>query len=345
MVTLKQVRKNPGDQDEKRTEGMRRAVANYPAIAAKVVSGRYGVGVPTRNMIKALKMHPWLNTVEDWQRLFEAEYAVKCSRGRKMGQVGIGEKALRYRKNPSAGESPVTAHVKGKYTLSFYADGKIKLDDGWRSDWPLLYPHNGQVVYDNPEWWPASVREWAGRLIAARARRKNPAPSRAARSEKLHKMRQKLVRELKVEQFRPAPTRAQEKREADIRRKLQKLDRLLYAPGKHEARSMGLRSNPAKSKLDKHSARELLLYITNDGQLYRGQAQAIIENLRRKRKKGSYNGRMAVKGWQYLADAGARKYVGEFGSRGDKVDSMFTAQTRRVVAKLLSSHYREEVFD
>ena len=35
----------------------------------------------------------------------------------------------------------------------------------------------------------------------------------------------------------------------------------------------------AASGVDKATARELVLYITNDGQLYRGRTSAIIKNL------------------------------------------------------------------
>ena len=49
------------------------------------------------------------------------------------------------------------------------------------------------------------------------------------------------------------------------------------------------------------------VFIDNDAQLYQSQAKPIMENLARKMIKGTYNHTLAVKAWQYLADAGAKK--------------------------------------
>lgn len=69
--------------EERKREGKRLAEANRGKIEAMVASGRYANSTSNRNMIKALKLHPWHNTVGDWQRLFEAEMIARLSHRRK----------------------------------------------------------------------------------------------------------------------------------------------------------------------------------------------------------------------------------------------------------------------
>lgn len=88
--------------------------------------------------------------------------------------------------------------------------------------------------------------------------------------------------------------------------------------------------------------RELVLYITNDGELYRGMTRSIINNMRRKRKSGKYDSALAVKGWMYLADAGVRKYDKEFGSGRGSL-TMLNKATREAIAEELMEYYEDEV--
>ena len=88
--------------------------------------------------------------------------------------------------------------------------------------------------------------------------------------------------------------------------------------------------------------RELVLYITNDGELYRGMARSIIDNMRRKRKSGKYDSALAVKGWMYLADAGVRKYDKEFGSGRGSL-TMLNKATREAIAEELMEYYEDEI--
>ena len=81
---------------------------------------------------------------------------------------------------------------------------------------------------------------------------------------------------------------------------------------------------------------ELLQYITNDEQLYRQQASSIIKNMKRKIKAGKFDKNLAVKGFFYLADSGAKKYAKEFGGSFSKADKMETA-------KELLDHYMDEI--
>ena len=88
---------------------------------------------------------------------------------------------------------------------------------------------------------------------------------------------------------------------------------------------------------------ELVLYITNDADLYYKKAIPIIENLKRKAKKGQYDDELAIKAWQYLADDGVRKYDMEFGSGRGSV-GMLNPATRKEIAKQLRDYYKEQVF-
>ena len=88
---------------------------------------------------------------------------------------------------------------------------------------------------------------------------------------------------------------------------------------------------------------ELVLYITNDGDLYRSRALPIISNLARKLKRGSYDKDLAIKAWQYLADDGVRKYDREFVSGQGKL--FLDKATRTAIAKELRDYYEEQVED
>lgn len=93
--------------------------------------------------------------------------------------------------------------------------------------------------------------------------------------------------------------------------------------------------------IDKHAMRELELYIDNDGQLYRSQYMPILKNLSNKKKKGRYNGQLAVKAFLNLVDNGARKYVKEFGGT---VRTMFPKSLRTELAKEYRDDF-ENMFD
>jgi len=91
---------------------------------------------------------------------------------------------------------------------------------------------------------------------------------------------------------------------------------------------------------DTHAARELHLFIDNDGDLYRQQYQPILKNLATKQAKGVYDKGKAIKLWMYLVENGAKKYVREFG--GGEWNRVFDKETRLEVARLLNEHFLEE---
>lgn len=94
--------------------------------------------------------------------------------------------------------------------------------------------------------------------------------------------------------------------------------------------------------IDKDAVRELVLTITNDGDLYRRQITPAIDNLKRKYKKGNYDRDKAVKLWQYVADEGVRRYNKEFGS-GTYSVAWLNPITRKAIAEELRDYYEDEI--
>lgn len=92
----------------------------------------------------------------------------------------------------------------------------------------------------------------------------------------------------------------------------------------------------------KDDVRELMLFITNDGDLYRSMTTPIIKNMKRKIKAGKYDPEMAVKGWQYLADEGVRKYDKMYGSGRGSL-TLLPKSARVELARQLRDYYDDEV--
>ena len=89
-------------------------------------------------------------------------------------------------------------------------------------------------------------------------------------------------------------------------------------------------------------SRELELYTTNNGDLYRQMITPIINNLRKKYQRGTYDEDKAVNLWYNVATEGAKLYNKEFGSDG-QWSRLFNVQCRYTVAVNLESYYKEEV--
>lgn len=90
------------------------------------------------------------------------------------------------------------------------------------------------------------------------------------------------------------------------------------------------------------AARELVIFIDNDGDLYRQQGAPIRENLSKKYRKGIYDHAQAVKLWKYLADTGAKKYAQEFASPSEW-NRMFTVADRKAAAQEMADMWRDEM--
>jgi hypothetical protein len=107
----------------------------------------------------------------------------------------------------------------------------------------------------------------------------------------------------------------------------------------HGRRNMAGRST---ASADADAAKELSLFIENDGDLYRQQWQPILKNLANKRAQGKYDREKAIKLFMYLMESGAKKYAKDFGGTWNV---LFNVPTRREAAKeftLNFEHYDDE---
>lgn len=85
-------------------------------------------------------------------------------------------------------------------------------------------------------------------------------------------------------------------------------------------------------------SRELFLYATNCGDLYRQRISPAIANLRKKAIKGAYDADKAVDLYYYIATAASDMYNREFGYK-------FSVAERFTAAVDMEAYYREnEVF-
>jgi len=83
--------------------------------------------------------------------------------------------------------------------------------------------------------------------------------------------------------------------------------------GGYYGRGLG-RRNPRAVEHDPVSVRELTLFAENTYELY-NQFNSIIDNIKRKMKRGVYDPARAPRLWQYWFDAARKRYQQEFGAR------------------------------
>jgi hypothetical protein len=93
--------------------------------------------------------------------------------------------------------------------------------------------------------------------------------------------------------------------------------------------------------VDKTTVRELMLYITNDGQLYRQRISPIIKNLSKKVGKATYDGEKAIKGMMYAVKDGIKKYEKEHAGPGWA--KSINKETKNTIASELLDYYSEEI--
>ncbi len=99
----------------------------------------------------------------------------------------------------------------------------------------------------------------------------------------------------------------------------------------------------ARRRNPSDEARELELFIVNDGDLYRQNIGPVVKNLAKKMAKGTYKHDLAVKLWLYTAGFGAQKYTKEHGGSGNGSYGSFSPADRKAVAKELADYYLDEV--
>ena len=88
-------------------------------------------------------------------------------------------------------------------------------------------------------------------------------------------------------------------------------------------------------------ADELVLYADNDEPLYRQSFVPIVENLKKKVAKGTYDPRLAVTLWMYHAERAAKKYEKEFLNKGEW-SRIFPPAVRREAAEHWEQYARRE---
>lgn len=91
------------------------------------------------------------------------------------------------------------------------------------------------------------------------------------------------------------------------------------------------------------AANELFLYATNEHTLYNMYIQPILENFRRKVKKGTFNENLAPKAFESCVKDAAMRYCKEFGTPGQPYYCIFNAATRREVASRMYEYFADEL--
>lgn len=87
-----------------------------------------------------------------------------------------------------------------------------------------------------------------------------------------------------------------------------------------------------------HEAQELVLFIENDGDLYRQRTVPIMKNLANKAAQGKYDHGKSIKLWMYLMDDGAKRYAKEFATPAEW-NKMFSVSARKEAAKAFADDF------
>jgi len=90
---------------------------------------------------------------------------------------------------------------------------------------------------------------------------------------------------------------------------------------------------------DDTAVRELVLFVDNDGDLYRRIKQPIARNLVTKVARGDYDSERAIQAYMHLAEEGAKKYAKEF--RGSWY-AMFPVSVRQAAAAEWRDEFERE---
>lgn len=93
--------------------------------------------------------------------------------------------------------------------------------------------------------------------------------------------------------------------------------------------------------LDEHAIHELELYAYNTYDLD-NQHGCMVDSLRRKVNKGTYDPNLAPKLWQHWVDEAAREYCKEFGG---KVAVTFPVAERRALADRIADMEYQKILD
>lgn len=129
----------------------------------------------------------------------------------------------------------------------------------------------------------------------------------------------------------------------DVGKRIYENDRVLQVENQEqlEKRLEKGSEKEAKSSVDPHAARELKLYIENDGDLNSQMVDPIRKNLIKKIEKGIFDFDRSIQAWMNLADYAAHKYISEF-NPGMNIKTMFSKATRWETAKGLATDFAQE---
>ncbi len=83
--------------------------------------------------------------------------------------------------------------------------------------------------------------------------------------------------------------------------------------------------------------REIELFTSNHAQIYRQRIQPIIKNLAKKKAKGNYDDKLAIKAWTYAVNDGIKAYNKEFGS-----SIKLSKAEKDKAAEYLLKHFEDE---
>ena len=86
---------------------------------------------------------------------------------------------------------------------------------------------------------------------------------------------------------------------------------------------------------------EIENFISNDVKLYNGMTKSILNNLKRKKTKGNFDEKLAIKAFTHLAKAGIKKYEKDFDSLNIPKGSI--KKTEEAIAKRLYDRHKEDL--
>jgi hypothetical protein len=114
-----------------------------------------------------------------------------------------------------------------------------------------------------------------------------------------------------------------------------------------KAKAKAKRKSPThREPTDEQAATELVMYIENTSDLSpdgpSGQGRSVLLNALRKWRKKTYDPALAVRLFEYLTEAGAKRYAKEFDSEKNW-STMFNPATRHEAAKQLEASFRSSV--
>jgi hypothetical protein len=102
------------------------------------------------------------------------------------------------------------------------------------------------------------------------------------------------------------------------------------------------RWTPTKKELREHAINNLVLFITNDGDMYRRYLVPTYETNLKRMARGKYSKAKAQKAFEQIVEAGGRKYAREFGVSTHAVYRNQKSKVKPAAAKELRQLFEAE---